>query len=92
MFGSDLTEGMRATVVCSILSGDPPLTFTWLKEGLPVTSFHDDIDISSFTDSDSSFRIKSVKRSHSGNYTCIVSSSNISSNYTTEMIVKGKIY
>jgi len=31
LFGADLREGMRATVVCSILSGELPIQISWYK-------------------------------------------------------------
>lgn len=44
LFASDLREGMRTTVVCSVLSGEPPLTFAWIKDGRPLHLAHPDAD------------------------------------------------
>lgn len=36
IFSDDLEEGTRATAVCSVISGDPPITLQWLKDGQPI--------------------------------------------------------
>ncbi|XP_050430112.1 cell adhesion molecule Dscam2 isoform X2 [Adelges cooleyi] len=35
--GDGLVEGTRTRVVCGVSHGDPPLSITWLKDGVPVT-------------------------------------------------------
>jgi cell adhesion molecule, putative (fragment) len=90
MFGNDLREGMRATVICSILSGDSPLSLVWYKGHQLAKTVHPEIEILSFGEFTSTFQIKNVKRSHSGNYTCTASTDKVSVNYTTEMIVQGE--
>ncbi|KAG8230029.1 hypothetical protein J437_LFUL009995 [Ladona fulva] len=35
-FQEGLSEGMRSRTVCGVSQGDPPLTITWLKDGLPL--------------------------------------------------------
>lgn len=37
-FPSNLQEGSRAQVTCSVISGDLPIYFSWLKDGEPLPS------------------------------------------------------
>ena len=91
MFGNGLREGMRSTVICSILSGDTPLTIVWYKDHELAKNVHPEIEIFSFGEFTSTFQIKNVKRSHSGNYTCTAFNDKVLVNYTAEMIVQGKV-
>ncbi|XP_046394996.1 Down syndrome cell adhesion molecule-like protein Dscam2 isoform X2 [Ischnura elegans] len=35
-FQEGLSEGMRSRTVCGVSQGDPPLSITWLKDGVPL--------------------------------------------------------
>ncbi|KAL1415157.1 hypothetical protein MTO96_006947 [Rhipicephalus appendiculatus] len=35
-FRKDMQVGMRIKVFCTVVQGDPPFLFTWLKDGVPV--------------------------------------------------------
>ncbi|CAM1303021.1 Uncharacterised protein g3440 [Pycnogonum litorale] len=61
--------GHHLTLVCTIVKGDEPVTILWKKDGSPLSS---DVDVD-FTEAKkySLLQIRSVKRSHSGNYTCV---------------------
>lgn len=37
-FPSNLQEGSRAQVTCTVTSGDLPIYFSWLKDGEPLPS------------------------------------------------------
>ncbi|RWS28626.1 cell adhesion molecule-like protein, partial [Leptotrombidium deliense] len=88
MFGSDLREGMRTTVVCSVLSGESPISVNWFKNGQLVKHMHPEVEILSLGEFTSTLRFASVQRNHSGNYTCKASSVMVSSNYTAPMVVQ----
>lgn len=93
LFGSELSEGKRTTVVCSVVSGEPPFRINWLKEDIPIEHTDLDVQIESLSDFTSSLKFLNLTRKHSGNYTCKVSStqaSNIYSIYTAQLIVQGK--
>ncbi|RWS31341.1 cell adhesion molecule-like protein [Leptotrombidium deliense] len=83
LFGSDLREGMRTTVVCSVSSGEPPFKISWFKDGQPLRSIHPEIEIIGYGDYTSSLTIKVIERKHTGNYTCKVASANIDSIFST---------
>lgn len=94
IFGSDLREGMRTTVLCSIGSGEPPFRITWYKEDTPMDQTNLNVQIESLGDYTSSLKIMNIRRKHSGNYTCRVSStqaSHVYSTYTANLIVQGDL-
>lgn len=90
IFGGDLREGMRSTVVCSVLSGESPLRIVWLKdEQRPAKEVHPDIEILNLGEFTSTLTFNAVNRAHSGKYTCKASSKGIDSNFTALMTVQG---
>lgn len=36
-FGTNIQEGQIAKVICSLKSGDTPIFFNWLKDGVPIS-------------------------------------------------------
>lgn len=92
LFGPDLREGMRTTVVCSVLSGETPLAISWFKDGRPLQSVHADAEMVRLGDFTASLKLKNIQRKHAGNYTCKASHANIPhvySTYTALMQVQG---
>ncbi|KAK8781523.1 hypothetical protein V5799_017136 [Amblyomma americanum] len=68
--------GMRIKVFCTVVQGDPPFIFTWLKDGVAVAengapssqaalNVHNERDYSMLS-------TDSLQLQHSGNYTCVV--------------------
>ncbi len=67
-----LSEGSLFRLFCSATAGDKPLFFQWSKNGIILSNSpqtHYKIESS---DDFSSYLIKSVERSDSGNYSCVV--------------------
>jgi hypothetical protein len=50
VFPDNLEEGMRASVVCSVVSGDPPISIKWFKDGQDIEKSLDSIQIVSITE------------------------------------------
>ncbi|CAM1302683.1 Uncharacterised protein at_DN1330 [Pycnogonum litorale] len=67
-FPTGVTEGMQVTILCNILTGDPPVTIAWMKDGELITPNLGIVitDTSSYSILD----IRNVQRLHSGNYSC----------------------
>ena len=80
---------MRTSVLCSIISGDSPLTITWFKDHELLQNVHPDVEILTLGEFTSTLRIPSVRREHSGNYTCQAKSFKASSSFSAEMVVQG---
>ena len=70
----DIVPGSNITLTCTS-SGSPPDTFTWMKDGVPVTQSND-ITTVIYTNTLAVFRssyiISNVSVSDNGTYTCTV--------------------
>ncbi|XP_077560091.1 cell adhesion molecule Dscam1-like isoform X2 [Haemaphysalis longicornis] len=87
LFIKNLQEGMRTTVVCSVLSGESPMVIDWLKDGAPLSEIHPEAKITHLGDFASSLTMDNVTRRHSGNYSCKAASGIATANYTARMDV-----
>ena len=71
---ADIVLGSNITLTCTS-SGSPPDTFTWIKDGVPVTQ-STDITTVTYTNTmavfSSSYTISNVRVSDNGTYTCTV--------------------
>ncbi|GIY81509.1 down syndrome cell adhesion molecule-like protein 1 [Caerostris darwini] len=86
-----LAEGNHVIVTCSVLTGDPPITIRWLKDGMTLNKKMLNIDESSMGHLGSALVFNSVGRSHNGNYTCLAENAAGESNFTATMLVNGKL-
>ncbi|GFY12186.1 titin [Trichonephila clavipes] len=73
-FSNVLQLGMRESVQCTVMSGDPPFEFSWLKDGRPLVDLRD-VSIRKSDDFMSTLVITKVNADSNGNYTCRVSNS-----------------
>lgn len=106
-FAKDVNVGDRVSVQCVVGTGDLPLTFNWLKDGVPISSdiFHDDksprksaslneegtINIRQNDEFSSALSINSLKPNQGGTYTCIVENDAAKETYSALLRVNGKI-
>lgn len=88
-FLKNAQEGMRASVTCSVPSGDPPIRISWLKDGLPVP-LDERISLEMIDDFISTLIFKSLRQEHSGTYTCVAYNDAASVNYSVPLSVSGK--
>ncbi|UYV61717.1 hypothetical protein LAZ67_1006135 [Cordylochernes scorpioides] len=84
-FPSNLREGMRSVVTCSVLEGDPPLTIRWTRENGPLDP---DVRVETHAFSSTLF-IDAVDARHAGNYTCEVSNHAATARHSASMVVNG---
>ena len=79
----DIVLGSSITLICTS-SGSPPDTFTWMKDGAPVTQ-STDITTVTYTNTmavfSSSYTISNVSISDNGTYTCTMTNPIGSDNY-----------
>lgn len=74
-FSSDLESGMRAAVMCAVISGDPPFMFSWYKDGVALKE-QTSISIKNIDEFTSNLAITKLGPESNGNYTCKVTNAN----------------
>ncbi|XP_043208575.1 Down syndrome cell adhesion molecule-like protein Dscam2, partial [Amphibalanus amphitrite] len=65
-FTTGLRAGDRESVKCVVTRGDSPLTLTWVKDGEPLS----EPNVTAVNEFTSILSFSSLRREHSGNYTC----------------------
>lgn len=83
----DIRLGQRVNVVCSLKDGTPPISFSWLKDGLPVQQ-SSDIKILHTDEFQETLQIVSVSPDHVGNYSCSAKNSHGSDQSSVRVIPK----
>ncbi|GFY12183.1 titin [Trichonephila clavipes] len=87
-FSNELEMGMRESVRCNVLNGDPPFEFSWYKDGLPLKDARG-ISVRKTDEYDSILVISKVDADSNGNYTCKVSNSRGFDEKSAILSVKG---
>ena len=88
-FGKDVVnEGDFGQLVCTVIRGDPPFSFTWSLQGDIVHS-EPGLTTSQIGGRTSMLVINSVGHRHSGQYTCTVSNMAGQVFVATELKVNG---
>lgn len=88
-FEDEANSGDMAQVSCYATKGDTPLSFSWLRNGLPISQQVKGVNIMMLGTKTSVLSIDSVDWHHAGNYTCVVSNRAGISTHTSELFVKG---
>ena len=90
----DIVLGSNITLTCTS-SGSPPDTFTWMKDGVPVTQ-STDITTVTYTNTmavfSSSYTISNVSISDHGTYTCTVTNPIGSDHYNFTVNIRKLMY
>lgn len=63
---------MRAAVMCAVINGDPPFTFSWHKDGVTIRE-QSSISLKSIDEFTSTLIITKLGPESNGNYSCKVS-------------------
>ncbi|GBM32186.1 Titin [Araneus ventricosus] len=87
-FTRDLELGMRESVNCAIVYGDPPFEFSWFKDGKPIVDMHG-VSARKIDEFTSMLVISKVNAESNGNYTCKVSNANGFDEKSAILSVKG---
>uniref|UniRef100_A0A182V270 Down syndrome cell adhesion molecule n=1 Tax=Anopheles merus TaxID=30066 RepID=A0A182V270_ANOME len=89
-FGADpMNYGESASIQCSVISGDFPMTIDWLYEGRPIStidSLHG-ITALAFGKRAKALSIDGIAGSHAGNYTCRATNDAGVAEHTEQLIV-----
>lgn len=92
MFQDDgFKVGGNIATVCMLTEGDPPIVFSWKKDGLPL-GILPGINVVNVKDFSSMLTIVNATASHSGHYTCLASNGAAVAEFTAELIVNGNLY
>ena len=88
-FGEDVVdEGTFGTLVCIVLKGDAPFSFTWSMQGEIVHS-EPGLSTNQIGGRTSMLTISSIGHRHSGTYTCTVSNEAGQVSESAELKVNG---
>ncbi|GFY52393.1 down syndrome cell adhesion molecule-like protein Dscam2 [Trichonephila inaurata madagascariensis] len=77
---------MRSIVTCAVLSGDPPMTTQWLKDGADIP-LELEPKIEMIDEYTTYLKFSAVGPHHNGNYTCIAKNPAATVNYTALLVV-----
>ena len=83
-----VNEGEFGQLVCTVIKGDQPFSFTWSLQGAVVSS-EPGLTTSQIGSRTSILMINSVGHRHSGLYTCNVSNSAGTATVSTKLRVNG---
>lgn len=67
-----LNVGDRASLTCSVVKGDVPLTITWRKDGRPIELAAQHMSVKNVDQYNSILVIDHLVADHTGNYSCCV--------------------
>ena len=88
-FGQDVVnEGDYGQLLCSVIRGDPPFSFTWSLHGDIVHS-EPGLNVNQIGGRSSILSISSIGHRHSGKYTCTVGNQAGQTSESTELRVNG---
>jgi len=87
-FNNPMTAGSHATLQCSVDEGDLPVSISWIFHGRELSS-QMGIETAKFGRRTNMLSIESVAQSHMGNYTCVATNDAGTTNYTSELLVRG---
>lgn len=86
-----MRAGSHATLQCSVIEGDLPMTISWIFHGRDLSS-QMGIETVKIGKRLNVLTIESVAAFHMGNYTCVATNGAGSENYTAELVVRGTIF
>lgn len=84
-----LSMGDRASIPCSVLKGDLPITIKWLKNRVSIETGQG-ISITQVDNYNSILVIEHLSAVHSANYTCVISNPAASMESSQMLLVNGK--
>lgn len=82
---------MRTVVLCAVIDGDAPFTFTWLKNGNKIREGKD-LNVRSVDDFTSTLILTNLGPEHNGNYSCRVSNAAGSDEQSDTLNMRGNVF
>lgn len=90
-FPKNIQQGMRVRLLCSIMQGDPPFKFSWLKDGKRLDPSPLSLGVRS-DDFSMDLTFSRITPRHNGNYTCLASNEVASVAHSTSLLVQGEYF
>ncbi|XP_071538392.1 cell adhesion molecule Dscam1-like [Panulirus ornatus] len=87
LLGTDFPVKSRARILCVVVRGDLPLSFSWTHDGRPI-SLGPTISVRSLDEYTSVLLFTSLREEDAGTYTCIATNAVGSDNQNVQLIVK----
>jgi len=87
-FHEELVAGNRLQSLCSVVSGETPMTIVWRKDGAALPRNDPRIQVQTH-EAYSMLLISELAAHHAGRYTCVASNDAASANYSADLVVKG---
>lgn len=87
-FPKNIQLGMRVRLLCSIMQGDPPFIFSWMKDGKPLDPSPLSLGVRS-DDFSMDLTFSRVTPRHNGNYTCLASNDAATVSHSAILVVDG---
>ena len=78
---------MRAHAVCGVRQGDPPLSFEWDRDGVPLTR-----GVQAVSPFSSVLSVDALALTDAGDYTCGVRNSVAWHRHTARLVVRGEVW
>lgn len=85
----DLIEGQRLMILCSVMRGTPPISFSWRKNSNPLVS-STDVKIIHLDEFQEQLQILSLGFNHVANYTCQAKNAFGSNHMSVQVVMKYK--
>ena len=87
-FSGELALGMRASVTCAVIFGDPPFKFEWFKDNSKLQDSQR-ISLRKIDEFTFNLVIEKVDADSNGNFTCRVSNANGHDEKSALLSIKG---
>lgn len=83
-----LNVGDRASITCSVIKGDIPLTINWRKDGRPIDPSQR-MSVTQVDQYNSILVIENLSADHTGNYSCVVRNTASETEGSQSLLVNG---
>lgn len=83
-----LNIGERASLTCSVIKGDLPMSMAWFKDGRTVDARS--VTITQLDQFNTILLIERLSQEHNGNYSCVAKNAAAEVSHTTQLFVNGK--
>ncbi|XP_071546322.1 cell adhesion molecule Dscam2-like isoform X3 [Panulirus ornatus] len=85
----EASEGERVQVICAVRRGDPPVTISWSKDGVPLAQDPPaGLTLRPFDQFSSAMLLVHAQAHHTGNYTCRAGNAARTASHSATLVIK----